>query len=750
MEHIKLLLDIGELNWVFKDSESLEDLLQNIVKMVARHMQADVCSIYFYDENSNELVMRANVGLARGSVGKIKMKLGEGIAGTSLEKMEPICTKDSVSHPNFKYFKGTKEELYKSFLAVPMSVGNSKVGVLVLQRKEENHFLEDDVLALRVIASQLANLMENVRLMTSVGKARKDDEAGPEKPVFTEKFVKGKPASRGYAYARVCVTGEHKRFNELERMKFRKYPPRAFASALKSTESQIENLQKQVERNIMDEASMIFTSHLLILKDKMFLESIIGAVKKGKNPPEAVLDGARKFINIFLASPNEYMKEKAKDVEDIAARIISNMVKNDARLPGVKGRIVITKDLYPSDVLKLYSEGVKGVVLTSGGVTSHVSILARSLGIPMVIINRPGLINIPQAAKVLVDAELGNIFIDPSKDILDEFKDKLDKVSGAPLVPMLPQTLTKDGIKIELMANVNLLKDLDVLKALSCDGIGLYRSEFPFLVRNSFPSEEEQLFVYRKLVEGVAGKEVTFRTLDVGGDKILPYSQSESRENTFLGLRSIRFSLKNRKIFKDQIRAILRAGHNANLRIMFPMIFSVEEFVSAKGLVREWAMELAAQKIEHNSSPQIGMMVEIPAVVDLIPEFARHADFFSIGTNDLVQYMLAVDRTNEEVADYYIPHHPSVLRAVKKVVDACLAANKDVSVCGDMSSSPQYIYFLIGCGIRKLSMNPGYLLENQKAIALMDSTVAKAAADKILLLSKIGAVEEVMFGKMLR
>jgi phosphotransferase system, enzyme I, PtsP len=741
MEHIRLLLDIGELNWVFKDSADTETLLQNLVKMVARHMKADVCSIYFFDEKNQELVLRANVGLTPDSIGKIKMKLGEGIAGACLKTLEPVCTADSLAHPDFKHFPGINEELYKAFLAEPIISKTSRVGVFVLQRKEENHFSENDILALRIITSQLATLIENAKLMTSMNQYIKQIAASDAKPQLEAKFIKGKPASRGYVYAKIAVVEDNKAFEDLEKMSFERRTLHDFTGALKSTEQQIELLQKKVEKNLTDAASMIFTSHLLILKDKTFIYGIIGEINKGKNPPDAVMSVTKKYIHVFLASPNEYIREKAKDIEDLAVRIIANLVQDEVKLPGVKGRIVIARELYPSDLLRLSSEQVKGAVLISGGVTSHVSIIARSLGIPIVIASEPALLNINKDAKVLLDAEIGNIYINPPQDILKEFSDRLKRKAKKPPV-MMPRTKTKDGLRIQLMANVNLLKDIDTIKELACDGIGLYRSEFPFLIRSNFPSEEEQFVVYRKLMEGMPGKEITFRTLDVGGDKILSYSHKLKRDNPVLGLRSIRFSLANRGIFSEQIRAVLRAGYKADLRIMFPMIFSMEEFYTAKEVVSQCAADLRSKGIPHNGSPKIGMMVEIPAAIEIIDEFAGIADFFCIGTNDLIQYMLAADRSNEEVAEYYLPYHPAVLRAIKKIAAAAQVAKIDVSVCGDMADSAAYIKFLIGVGIRKLSMNPEYLSENQKVIAALSSRKCRQTAEEIVCLSRLEDIEK--------
>ncbi|MEI6155393.1 MAG: phosphoenolpyruvate--protein phosphotransferase, partial [Deltaproteobacteria bacterium] len=478
-----------------------------------------------------------------------------------------------------------------------------------------------------------------------------------------------------------------------------------------------------------------------------FIAAMTVQVQKGKNAPDAVIAAGKKYIALFSASPNPYMREKALDIEDLVTRIIRNLAGKEAKLPKIRHRIVVATDLYPSDLLKLSSEGAKGIVLLSGGVTSHVSILARSLQLPMVIVNDPVASHIIDGDRILIDAEVGNIYINPAKDIVEEFKDCVDGQLLVKTPPVMTQfTETKDGVRIKLMANINLLKDMEMLKQLSCDGIGLYRSEFPFIIRRNFPTEEEQFFVYRKLVEGAPTRDITFRTLDIGGDKIPTYWEPAKKENSFLGLRSIRFSLKHRDIFIQQIRAILRAGADCDLKIMFPMISSLEEFLEARGVVMECVAELDKLEGAFNNHPKIGMMVEVPAVVEIIDEFAQIADFFSIGTNDLVQYMLAVDRTNEEVANYYIPHHPAVLRAIKRIADAAKAGAKDLSVCGDMVNNARYLKFLIGCGIRTLSMNPIYLAENQKIISGIDVASAEALTIRLLAKGDIGTIEDELWG----
>jgi phosphotransferase system, enzyme I, PtsP len=747
MDHLNLLLNIGQLDWVFKGSSSIENLLNNIVVMIARYMQADVCSIYIYDDAKGELVLRANTGLKPDVAGEIKLKSGEGIVGTVFEKNEPVCVIDGFAHPHFCYFKGIGEEQYKSFLSVPIVSGVGSVGVIVLQRQENNPFDDSDTKALQVVASQLATVLENIKIIISLRGKTPGEITRGKKEQLEGVFLKGKAASRGYAYAKAALAIGAERFHEIEGQAFgRKYSLTDLQRALQKTENELETLQKAVEDKLSDAASMIFTSHLLILKDKGFLAAMTVPVQNGKNAPDAVIAAGRKYIALFSASPDPYMKEKVQDIEDLITRLIRNLAGKEAKLPSVHHRIVIADDLYPSDLLKLSSEEVKGIVLLSGGVSSHVSILARSLQIPMVIINDPITNNISDGDHILIDAEIGNVYINPDKDIVQEFKNHFDQQATVKAPPaMKPLTETKDGVRIKLMANVNLLKDLELLRSLSCDGIGLYRSEFPFIIRKNFPTEEEQFFIYQKLAKGAPANDVTFRTLDIGGDKIPAYWKSAKQGNSFLGLRSIRFSLKYKDIFTQQIRAIVRAGVDCDLKIMFPLVFSLEEFLQARGIVLECIAALRKSGDIFNDHPQIGMMVEVPAVIEIIEEFARIVDFFSIGTNDLVQYMLAVDRTNEEVAEYYIPHHPAVLRAIKRVADAAQVSGKEISVCGDMANDARYLQFLIGCGIRNLSMNPVYMAENQKVIGEIDVGKAQALVQRVLAMGDVHSVEKELF-----
>jgi phosphotransferase system, enzyme I, PtsP len=303
---------------------------------------------------------------------------------------------------------------------------------------------------------------------------------------------------------------------------------------------------------------------------------------------------------------------------------------------------------------------------------------------------------------------------------------------------------TADGVTVELYANINLLSDATVAGQMRASGVGLYRTEFPFLIRGDFPSEEEQFVIYKKLVSLVPDKEITIRTLDIGGDKVLSYYDSGKENNPFLGIRSIRFSLKHKEIFHQQIRAILRAGAGAQVRMMFPMISSLDEFLEAKSEVAFCQRSLEESGIPHNKQMSLGVMIELPSVLEIIDELAAEADFFSIGTNDFIQYLLAVDRTNEKVADLYLPYHPSVLRAIKKVIVAAGSAGKEVSVCGDMAHEEKFIPLLLGMGVRKLSVDPFFLPRTRQFILSRNLRADEAMAAEVLKAKEIKTIAEIL------
>ena len=743
-DHVKMLCEIGELNDLFHE-KNIDDFLSRIVAMVASHMLAEVCSIYIYDETKNELVLKATKGLKAESINMIRLKPGEGLVGTALKKMQPVIENNAKNNPNFKFYPGIDEELYDAFLAVPLSSANRPIGILVVQREISKPFSPVDITAMKAMSSQLGTMIENVKLIML---ASEPETVETENFDFEKyKFIKGKTASEGFVVSKSRIFQKSARslLNAISSID-RHYGTEDFEDALLKTEKQLEQLQTSVEEKLSDAASLIFSSHLLMLKDPLFTGGIRDHISKGHSAEKAISKVFFQYRDIFSKSQNPLIREKIQDIEDLCIRILENLnpvlMQNDSH----ENMVLISEGLFPSDLLILAVEKTAGVVLISGGITSHVSILARSLKIPLVIVDDPALLKIPDGSEVLLDADLGNLYIKPTSEIIETFRKKHEASIKlkCDTENLKSPTFTKDGTELKLMANINLISDANGLEDCSVDSVGLYRTEFPFMIRNNFPTEEEQYVIYKKLISSMNGKSVTFRTLDIGGDKVLTYYDMPKEENPFLGMRSIRFSLSHEDIFKQQIRAILRAGYNNEIKVMFPMISSLDDLLQIKSIIRECIKELEKEKENFNKAPKVGIMIEIPSVVHIIDELAQNCDFFSIGTNDLVQYTLAVDRTNEKVAELYNPHHPAILRMLKRVAESANSHNIEVSICGDIASQENYLPFLLGIGITNISVDPIYFPRVKNFTSNIKMKDAIKYARKLLNCSTISEVEKII------
>lgn len=743
MDHVGLLLSISELNDMLNETTSLPAFLDRCIGVVARHFGADVCSIYLYDPVQKCLNLVSTIGLNRENAASVSLKLGEGLTGLALQELRPIMASESSKHPNYRFFPGLLEEKYDAYLGIPILRGVERIGVLVIQRSSLRPFELSDQTALRGVANQIAAMIEYARLLINSGKKNppqtKENSACPP-------FIKGRSASGGWAFGPIVVKSGTRNLNSLpDRLYAEPKTLRDFNDALDRTIDQLTGYQKQVEEQLTDVASLIFASHILLLKDEQFVGKMRCLIGEGIHPVKAIVEVSEQYIAIFTKQNNPYFRQKADDIRDVTFRILDNLAPYAGGMRPVQGSIVIASDLVPSDILLLSVERASGIILIGGGATSHVAILARSLKLPMVIADVPALLELSADSSALIDAETGNVFIDPDSAVTAPYeqrrkrKEKLGKTEAPS-----PHPCAADGTEIAIFANVNLISDATDALAVHAKGIGLYRTEFPFMIRNAFPVEEEQFVVYRRLIESMQGLPVTFRTLDIGGDKALPYYTDFVEQNPFLGMRSMRFCLENRGVFKSQIRAILRAGRKTDLRIMFPMISSIDELEDAKAVVNECKQELLAERASFHPDPAIGIMIELPAALEICDELATRCDFFSIGTNDLVQYVLAVDRTNEKVAKYYCAHHPSVLRSIKRVADSANKAGIEVSVCGDMAHESRYLKFLVGIGIRTISIDPLYFPGVCTSLETITVLRANEYAEKMLACSSIKDVENIL------
>lgn len=743
-DHLNLLFDMGELASIITSGSDIEAFLTGASELVAKHLRAHVCSIYLFDPRSNNLVLKATRGLKPEAVNKIRMFPGEGLVGQCFSRDQVLRVGNARTSPGFKYFDNAGEDPFNSFLCVPIRRGVVKIGVLVVQQREMDHFTLLDERALRTAATQLAGAVENARLLMALEPEQTDDDLVSNK---FPAFIKGKSDGYGIAYGTIRPSRRKRKA-----ILFEPAPSNInfcladFQTAVQSTIDELKLLQDKFAASLPESESLIFTAHFMMLKDKNFTGKMKSLIEQGISPVASIQQVVLKYIKVFSDNPNAYMQEKAVDVEDLGIRLLSHLKAVYTPTPPDRGSIFVTQDIYPSDMMKLTADGIRGIVLVGGGVTSHVTILARSLSIPLIIADDPVFIDLPDNTRLLLDAGQGNIYINPDDNTLAIFKDNQVAENRAKNREMQPATYTLDNKRIRLLANINLLSEIHLARELKAEGIGLYRTEFPFLIRSGFPSEDEQYVIYKGLFDKTErGTVTTVRTLDAGGDKVIKHTDFIQEANPALGLRSIRFSLKYRQIFRTQIRAVLRAAHGRQkVRLMFPLISSIDEFLEAKQVVAQCIRQMEEEGVSHKNDPEVGIMIELPSVLATIDEFAQLADFFAIGTNDFIQYMMGADRGNKLVAEHYIPYHPAVNRGIAQIAAAANSHGIDVSVCGEMAHDPKHIPFLIGVGITTLSVDPKFLPRVQDAVMETRFSKARAYAQRLLDQTRVRYAAEML------
>lgn len=725
-----LICSVRELTSIFSTKTNITGLLKIVVKLVAKHMQTAACSIFLMDDSSEELVLRATSGLNPDFVGKFRLAMGEGITGRSLLERRPINIPRGADDPSFKHIPGMDEEQYNSILAVPILYQSKTLGVLVLEDPAPDYYDNHDVKSLQAITSQLATFLENAQSLIQLDKNAVKNQKNNKSS--RKNFYKGTSVSEGIAIGNALFlsSANDDIFLTTRNIKYIETLD-AFEEALEASINQLEKLQAKMDENLSEAGSLIFASHLLMLSDDNFSGSIRKYIEKGENPSKSIKKVVNEYIELFMNSRNISVQEKILDLKDLGHRLLRNLTDDEREEGDYTGQIIIAKELLPSELVKLAAQHTEGFILFGAGSTSHISILAKSLDVPVIFLNDSDFFKSIDNDLIIIDTFQSNILVDPNAELIDKYLTNLKhlKEENREKLDLLDKAVTLDGRKIKVQANINILSDARAAKEFKTEGVGLYRSEFLFLIRNNFPSEEEQYIIYRRLLEKM--EDVVFRTLDIGGDKVIGTVQ-EIESNPFMGLRGLRYSLRNPDIFTVQIRSLLRAGVGYKLKILFPLITGVEDFRKAAEIVKSSVNDLIDEGIECVANPEIGVMIELPSAVMMVDELAEEADFLSIGTNDLVQYMLGVDRNNDQIADLYIPHHPAVLRALRSVSEAADKHNCPLSVCGNAAADPDMLEYFIGLGITTFSTNHSMIQFIRRQISEMNYSHAKYFAKKSL------------------
>ncbi|ODA16168.1 phosphoenolpyruvate--protein phosphotransferase [Geobacillus thermoleovorans] len=518
-------------------------------------------------------------------------------------------------------------------------------------------------------------------------------------------------------------------------------------AAVAKAKEELEAIKQHALEKLGEDKAAIFAAHLLVLDDPELLNPIKEKIKTEQvNAEYALHETASFFISMFEGMDNEYMKERAADIRDVTKRVLAHLLGVTISNPSLISEevVIIAEDLTPSDTAQLNRQYVKGFATDIGGRTSHSAIMARSLEIPAVVGTKAITAEVQNGDIVIVDGLDGQVVVNPSPELLARYEEKRaryeeQKAEWAKLVDQ--PTVTADGVHVELAANIGTPDDVKGALANGAEGIGLYRTEFLYMGRSELPTEDEQFAAYKTVLEQMGGKPVVVRTLDIGGDKELPYLHLPKEMNPFLGFRAIRLCLEMQDMFRTQLRALLRASVHGNLKIMFPMIATLDEFRQAKAILLEEKEALLRQGVPVANGIEVGMMVEIPAAAVMADQFAKEVDFFSIGTNDLIQYTMAADRMNERVSYLYQPYNPAILRLISYVIDAAHREGKWVGMCGEMAGDPIAIPILLALGLDEFSMSATSILPARAQLKQLAKEEAARIKETVL---SLGTAEEVV------
>jgi phosphotransferase system enzyme I (PtsP) len=687
-------------------SISPQERLDRLVVLIAGNLVAEVCSVYVLREDGS-LELYATEGLNREAVHLTLMSAGEGLVGLTAREAEPLVLSDAQSHPSFSYRPETGEEIYRSWLGVPILRGGAVMGVLVIQNRATRHYTEEEVETLQTTAMIMAEMIAAGGLKSL---APPGSSIGLDRPIHGIGVTLADGVGLGHAVLhepRIAITNliAENPAGEVKRLE----------AAIAEMRAAIDELLERGDVSHTGEHRDVLETFRMFAHDQGWLRRMRDVVMTGLTAEAAVERVQSDTRAKMLRQTDPYLRERLHDLDDLANRLLRTLMGKGngvAREKMPENAILIARSMGPAALLDYDRAHLRGLVLEEGGPTSHIAIVARALGIPAVgeIVNATALIQAGDA--VIVDGQAGEVQIRPQPDVENAYKDKARlrarKQEQYRKLKALP-AVTRDGVEIALQINAGLLIDMPNLEMTAASGIGLFRTELQFMVAQHMPTTSEQQQLYSAVLDAAQGRPVTFRTLDIGGDKVLPYMERVEEENPALGWRAIRIGLDKPRLLRGQLRAMLRAGAGRDLKIMLPMIAMVDEFRRARTILKREQAMLAKQGVAEPASLQLGVMVEVPSLLFELDEIAREAAFLSIGTNDLMQFLFAADRENKRVADRFDPLAVGALRALRSITKAAGEAGTPVTVCGEMGGRPLEAMALIGLGYRAFSMTAASL-----------------------------------------
>ncbi len=727
-------------------SAHFNDALQILVKRVREAMATEATSIFLIDKLHKEYVLLATDGLNPAAVGKTHIKMGEGLVGLVGLRGEPINIDNAPAHPNFLAAPEVGEERYKAFLGVPIIYNRRLLGILVVQQQKKRRFDEAEEAFLVTMSAQLGGVIAHAEATGTISQLL--NASVVQNPTKKDIVFPALPGAPGICIGTVVVVYPLADLDAIPHRKTKNIAAecKTFSKALRAARADIRKLKKRLA-HLPEEERALFDAYLLILDSEHLENEVLTVIQSGLWAPTALRKVIHQHVQQFLEMDDDYLRERATDMRDLGRRILMHLQSAEHAHPSYpENTILVGEEVTASNLAEVPKGHLVGVVTKQGSSNSHVAIIARAMGIPIVIAVESLPISELEGHEIIVDALEGYIYVAPSAKLRNNYNKLITQqrafTANLEQFRHLPAE-TLDGQNISLWVNTGLTSDATLALTAGAEGIGLYRTEIPFMDRDRFPAEEEQYLIYRQLLSAFAPRPVIMRTLDIGGDKNLTYFPVVE-DNPFLGWRGIRITLDHPEIFLVQIRAMLRANIGLdNLQIMLPMISSLQEADDALRFIQQAFAELRAENLPV-TMPPVGVMIEVPSAIYQAPALAHYVDFLSVGSNDLTQYLLAVDRNNARVANLYDALHPAVLHALVQIVEAAHNAGKRVSICGEMASDPIAVPLLLAMGFDALSMNATALPQIKWVIRHCHLQQAKELLGEVLLMQNTAAIRQRM------